>query len=260
MSVLPASVRERIEQIRKFKTYYGVLKEMCLWLTGEGVTFVAMESTGIYTNPIYHTLLDFGDFDQVIKVNPAQVKALSGRKTDAADASWPCRLAECGLLGGSHIPPEQIAQARDLTRYRAKPVQARTSEIQRLQGTLEDACVKLDSVASDVLGKSSRAMIGALIDGERRGPVMAKPALGVLSKKAADLSMALEGRFSEQHALLCRLHLRHIDELTAPIEEIEARIEAMMAPQEARFDCLLLWACCTRIRVRRPLRAVVLRT
>jgi transposase len=131
---------ERVEQIRKYKTFYGVLKEMCAWLTAEGVTFVAMEATGIYTNPIFYALLDFGTVEEVIKVNPAQVKALSGRKTDAADASWQCQLAECGLLSGSWIPPEQIAQARDLTRYRSKLVQARTSEIQR--GAPQVSCIR----------------------------------------------------------------------------------------------------------------------
>jgi transposase len=221
---------ERRQQIRKYKTFYGVLKEMCGWLTEQGVTFVAMESTGIYTNPVYYSLIDFGDVAEVIKVNPAQVKALSGRKTDAADAAWLCQLAECGLLRGSFIPPQQIAQARDLTRYRAKLVQARTSEIQRLQKTLEDACIKLDSVASDVLGKSGRAMVEALIDGERRGAVMADLARGVLRNKAADLSMALQGRFTDHHALMCRLHLRHVDELSALIAEVQTQIEAMMLP------------------------------
>jgi transposase len=133
----------------------------------------------------------------------------------------------------------KIAELRDLTRYRAKLVGSRTSEIQRLQKTLEDAGIKIDSVASDIMGVSSRDMIEALIDGERRGAVLAGLARGVLRSKIPDLSMALTGRFNDHHALMCRLHLRHVDELTELIDTVEKQIGVMLVPFRAERDLLM---------------------
>jgi transposase len=229
---------ERCQEIRKYTTYYGVLAEMCAWLKQCGVTHVAMESTGIYSNPVFHALMEFGDFE-VIKCNAAHVKNLPGRKTDAADAQWLAELLECGLLRGSFIPAAEVARARDYTRYRAKLVGSRTSETQRLHKTLEDAGIKLDSVASDVLGVSGRSMVEALIDGERRGGVLAELARGALRRKIPDLSMALTGRFTDHHAGLCRLHLKHIDQLNELIAEVEAQIEALMIPFERSRELLM---------------------
>jgi transposase len=229
---------ERRSQVRKYKTFYGVLLEMCAWLRECGVTHVAMESTGIYSNPVFHALIEFGGFE-VIKCNAAHVKNVPGRKTDAADCTWLAELLECGLLRGSYIPVQKIAELRDLTRYRVKLVGSRTSEIQRLSKTLEDAGIKLDSVASDVMGVSSRDMIEALIDGERRGMVLAGLARGTLRRKIPDLSMALAGRFNDHHALMCRLHLRHIDELTELIDTVEKQIEVMLVPFRPERDLLM---------------------
>ena len=228
----------RRSQVRKYKTFYGVLKQMCAWLAERGVTHVAMESTGIYSNPVFHALMESGDFE-VIKCNAAHVKNVPGRKTDAADCTWLAELLECGLLRGSYVPAQKIAEARDLTRYRAKLVGSRTSEIQRLQKTLEDAGIKLDSVASDVMGLSSRDMIEALIDGERRGSVLAGLARGRLRAKIPDLSLALAGRFNDHHALMCRLHLRHIDELTELIDTVDKQTGALMVPFAAERDLLM---------------------
>ncbi len=229
----------RRSQVRKYKTFYGVLKEMCAWLAGCGVTHVAIEATGIYSNPVIHALAEFGNFE-IIKANPAHVKnPVPGRKTDASDCCWLAELLECGLVRGSYIPIQQIAGLRDLTRYRAKLVGSRTSETQRLQKTLEDAGIKLDSVASDVLGVSSREMIKALIDGERRGAVLAELAHGPLRNKIPDLSMALAGRFNDHHALMCKLHLRHIDELTELIDTVEKQIEVMLVPFRAERELLM---------------------
>ena len=139
-------------------------------------------------------------------------------------------LLECGLLAGSFIPPADIKAARDVFRYRTKVAQQRVSEIARLGNVLQDAGIKIDSVASSIATKSGRAMIEALIDGERRGPVLAELARGKMRAKIADLSMALEGRFGDHHALMCRLHLDHIDHLEAMIARLDAQIEAMMAP------------------------------
>jgi transposase len=227
---------ERRSRVRKYKTFYGVLKEMCAWLTECGVTHVAMESTGIYSSPVFHALMEFGDFT-VIKCNAAHVRNVPGRKTDAADCTWLAELLECGLLRGSYIPAQNIAEVRDLTRYRVKLVGSRTSEIQRVSKTLEDAGIKLDSVASDVMGVSSRAMIEALIDGERRGMALAEMARGALRQKIPDLSMALTGRFNDHHALMCRLHLRHIDELTELIDTVEKQIEVMLLPFAPSATC-----------------------
>ena len=153
---------------RTFKTFYGVLREAARWLTSLGVTHVAMEATGIYSMPVYHALIEHGDFTQVLVCNAGHVKNVPGRKTDLADAEWLVHLLECGLLRGSFIPPADIKAARDVIRYRAKVVQSRTSEVQRLGNVLQDAGIKIDSVASSITTKSGRAMIEALIDGERR--------------------------------------------------------------------------------------------
>jgi transposase len=139
---------------------------------------------------------------------------------------------------GSFIPPAEIKAARDVVRYRTKIVQQRVSEIARLGNTLQDAGIKIDSVASSIATKSGRAMIEALIDGERRGPVLAQLAKGTVRAKIADLSMALEGRFGDHHAPMCRLHLDHIDHLEAAIARLDARIEQMMEPFQCWRDLL----------------------
>ena len=163
---------------RTFKTFYGVLREAARWLTSLGVTHVAMEATGIYSMPVYHALIEHGDFTQVLVCNAGHVKNVPGRKTDLADADWLVHLLECGLLAGSFIPPAEIKAARDVFRYRTKVAQQRVSEIARLGNVLQDAGIKIDSVASSIATKSGRAMIEALIDGERRGPVLAELAKG----------------------------------------------------------------------------------
>ena len=202
------------------------------------VTHVAIEAAGIYSMPVYHALIEHGDFEQVLVCNAGHVKNVPGRKTDLADADWLVHLLECGLLAGSFIPPADIKAARDVFRYRAKVAQQRVSEIARLGNVLQDAGIKIDSVASSIATKSGRAMIEALIDGERRGPVLAQLAKGKMRAKIADLSMALEGRFGDHHALMCRLHLDHIDHLDAMIARLEAQIEAMMTPFRAQRDLL----------------------
>jgi transposase len=223
---------------RTFKTFYGVLAEAARWLVSLGVTRVAMEATGIYSMPVYHALIEHGDFEKVLVCNAGHVKNVPGRKTDLADAEWLVQLLECGLLAGSFIPAADIKAARDVIRYRAKVVRSRTSEVQRLGNVLQDAGIKIDSVASSIVTKSGRAMIESLIDGERRPEVLADLALGRMRVKIPDLARALEGRFGEHHALMCRLHLDHIDHLDAMIARLDAQIEAMMAPFRAARDLL----------------------
>ena len=228
----------RVTRKRTFKTFYGVLREAARWLDSLGVTHVAMEATGIYSMPVYHALIEHGEFEQVLVCNAGHVKNVPGRKTDLADAEWLVHLLECGLLRGSFIPPADIKAARDVVRYRTKVVQSRTSELQRLGNVLQDAGIKIDSVASSIATKSGRAMIEALIDGERRPRVLADLAKGKMRVKIPDLTLALEGRFGDHHALMCLLYLDHIDHLEAMISKLDAQTEAMMAPFRAQRDLL----------------------
>jgi len=127
---------------RAYKTFYGVLAEAARWLVSLGVTHVAMEATGIYSMPVYHALLEHGDFARVLVCNAGHVKNVPGRKTDMADAEWLVHLLECGLLAGSFIPEARVKAARDVIRYRRKITESRTSEIQRLGNVLQDAGIK----------------------------------------------------------------------------------------------------------------------
>jgi transposase len=223
---------------RTFKTFHGVLAEAARWLTSLGDTHVAMEATGIYSVPACHALLEHGEFEQVLVCNAGHVKNVPGRKTGLADAEWLVHLLECGLLAGSFIPPAEIKAARDVIRYRAKVVQSRASQVQRLGNVLQDAGIKTGSVASSIATKSGLAMTGALIDGERRPAVLADLARGKMRSRIPDLAMALEGRFGDHHALMCRLHLDHIGHLDAMIAALDAQVEAMMAPFRAQRDLL----------------------
>src|SRR5712672_2559892 len=182
----------RTTEILEFRTFYGVLQQMARELRRRGVTHVVMEASGIYTEPVYHALCE-QDFTEIAVINPAHAKALKGHKTDARDCARLAELSGCGLLRGSCIPAPELKEVRDLTRYRIKTVQARTSEIQRLGKSLESAGIKLASVASEITGVSATAMIEALSDGERRGTVLADLAMGRMrtAGKLADLSMAL---------------------------------------------------------------------
>ena len=229
----------RTTEILEFRTFYGVLQEMARQLRRRDVTHVVMEASGVYTEPVYYALCE-QDFTEVAVINPAHAKALRGHKTDAKDCARLAELFECGLLRGSYIPPAELKEVRDLTRYRIKTVQARTSEIQRLGKALESAGIKLGSVASDITGKSATAMIESLIDGERRGAVLADLAKGPMrtAGKLADLSMALTGRFTGHHALLCRLHRDRIKVLDEAVAGLDRRIAAGAARWQREQDLL----------------------
>jgi transposase len=229
----------RKTEILEYRTFYGVLQAMARELRARGVTHVVMEASGVYTDPVYYALAEL-DFTEVAVVNPAHVKALRGHKTDAADCRRLAELFECGLLHGSYIPPAELKEVRDLTRYRMKTVQARTSEIQRLGKALESAGIKLGSVASEITGASATAMIDALIDGERRGQVLADLAKGRMrtAGKLADLSMALAGRFTEHHALLCRLHRDRITVFDQAITGLDGQIADRAGHWQRELDLL----------------------
>ena len=221
----------RKTEILEYRTFYGVLQLMAADLRKRAVTHVVMEASGVYTEPVYYALCE-QDFERVEVINPAHAKALKGHKTDAKDCARLAELYECGLLRGSYIPAAELKELRDLTRYRVKTVQARTSEIQRLGKALESGGIKIGSVVSDITGKSATAMIEALIDGERRGTVLADLAIGRMrtAGKLADLSMALAGRFTEHHAMLCRLHLDRLAVFDTAVSGLDERITARAVP------------------------------
>src|SRR5882762_2777165 len=169
------------------------------WLLARGVTRVGMESTGVYWKAPYYML---EDAMQVWLLNARHMRNIPGRKTDVADASWICQLIEFGLVRPSFVPPAPIRELRNLTRYRKAQIEERTREAQRLDKILQDAGVKLSSVASDILGVSGRAMLRALVAGSRDPDALAALARGTLRKKLPALRAALRGRFGPHHALL----------------------------------------------------------
>ena len=197
-------------------------------LLAEEVTLVVMEATGDYWKPFYY-LLEDGPFE-VMLVNARHAKNLPSRKTDVSDAAWLAQLGAHGLVRGSFVPPERNRQLRDLTRTRTTIVRERGREIQRMEKLLEDAGIKLSSVASDISGVSGRAMLEALIDGQHYPAVLADLAKRRLRIKIPELTEALTGRFGEHHAFLARLHLDLIDGHTQAIEELTARIEVVLEP------------------------------
>lgn len=219
--------KRRRKQTRTFRSFTGELEAMADWFTTEGVTEVVMEATGSYWKPVWY-VLEERSFELKL-VNAQHVKILPGRKSDVLDAEWLTELLEHGLLRGSFVPPVAIRELRDLTRYRKRLTQAHTSECQRIQKTLEDAGIKLDSVASDVLGVSGRAMLHALVAGERDPDVLAELSKGRLRKKLPELRQALRGRFRDHHALLIGLSLDHTAHLEAAIAVLDDQIDALFA-------------------------------
>jgi transposase len=222
--------RGRQKRTRTFSAFTGSLEAMADWFAAEGVTEIVMEATGSYWKPVLYVLEErsFG----LKLVNAHHVKIMPGRKSDVLDAEWLAELLEHGLLRGSFVPPLTIRELRDLTRYRKRLIQAHTSECQRIQKTLEDAGIKLDSVASDasdVLGVSGRAMLAALVAGERDPDVLAELAKGTLRRKLPALRQALRGRFNDHHALLIGLSLDHTAHLEAAIARLDQRVDAVFA-------------------------------
>jgi transposase len=205
-------------------------------LVGEQVTLVVMEATGDYWKPFYY-LLEDGPFE-VMLVNARHVKNLPGRKTDVSDAAWLAQLGAHGLVRGSFVPPEPIRALRDLTRTRTTMVRERAKEIQRLEKLLEDTGIKLSSVATDISGVSGRAMLEALVGGQRDPAVLAELAKRRLRTKIPELTEALTGRFTDHHAFLTRLHLDLIDQHTHAVEELTARIEVVIEPFRGARDLI----------------------
>jgi transposase len=211
----------------EFRTMAADLLALRDWLSELGVTDVAMEATGVYWKPVYYALED--DF-RLLLVNARHVKNVPGRKTDTTDAQWLCRLLECGLLRASFVPPKPIRALRELTRYRKSLIKERAAEANRLQKVLEDAGIKLASVATDVLGVSGRLMLDALISGSRDPKVLADLAKGSLRKKLPELQRALQGNFQAHHALIVSQMLAHIEYLDELIGTLSGEVEQRLAP------------------------------
>lgn len=215
------------KEIRTFGTLTDELLSLADWLRARGVTHVAMESTGVYWRPIFNILES--EFE-VLLVNAQHIKFVPGRKTDVKDAQWIAELLQHGLLKGSFIPDVDQRDLRELTRYRTKLIQARSSEINRIQKVLEDANIKLGSVASNVLGVSGREMLEHLVAGQEDPALLAQLARGRLRAKIEELERALTGHIRETHRLLLKLHLEHIDDLNAKIAVLGEQIEQLMVP------------------------------
>jgi len=233
--------RKRDCEVCTFGTFEHELVSLRNWLREHGVTQVAMEATGVYWKPVWQVLDDGDVFDAVLLVNPAHIKNVPGRKTDVNDATWIGQLLECGLLRGSFVPPTEIRQLREITRYRRQLTEERSREVQRLQKLLEDANVKLSSVASDILGVTGRMILDALCDGERDPDVLAGMAQRKLKAKTEYLRQCVPGRFAEFHAVMTRQLLSHIDYLEQAAVALDEQVDRLMIPfvqARDRFDTI----------------------
>jgi transposase len=224
---VPGKGGRREQHIAEFAATVRGLLELRDWLAGHGVTQVVMEATGVYWKAPWAILED--EFDCML-VNARHVKQVPGRTTDVSDAAWLCQLAEAGLLKANFVPPGPIRQLRNLTRYRKTQIQERAREVNRLHKALEDAGIKLDTVAADVMGKSGRDMLDALVAGETDPNVLAELARRQMRKKIPALREALAGHFDAHHRLWIGAILRHIDFLDEQIEQLTGMIEQHIRP------------------------------
>jgi transposase len=214
-------------EIRTFGTMLEDLLALADWLRAGGVTHVALESTGVYWKPVFNILE--GAFE-VILVNARHIKFVPGRKTDVKDAQWIADLLQHGLLSASFIPPAPQRELRELVRYRTHLIDERTREVNRVHKALEDANLKLASVATDIMGVSGREMLTAIIAGKDDPAALAQLAKGKLRPKIAELERALTGHVKDSHRLLLRLHLEHIDDLNAKITALQEEIAKLLLP------------------------------
>jgi transposase len=235
---VPGPAGDREQEVQTFGTTAAALLALRDWLQAHGITHVAMESTGVYWKPVYYVL---EELFTCLLVNAAHVSKVPGRKTDVRDCEWLAQLLEHGLLRGSFVPPVAIRELRDLTRYRAVLVQDRTREANRLHKVLTDSGIQLASVASNVLGKSGRAMLTALVEGTTDPLVLADLAQGKLRRKLPALREALVGRFRKHHSLLVSHLLAHLDYLDEALDDLTVQIEEALRPfaaEAARLDAI----------------------
>jgi transposase len=225
----------RQQETREFRTVRKDLLALADWLRCWGVERVGMESTSDYWKPVFF-LLEREGFECLL-YQASQVKALPGRpKTDKLDSAWLARVTEQGSLAGSFVPPEEIRRLRTHTRYRRRLTQARTAEKERSEKLLEDAHLKLSSMISDIHGVSGRAMLRAIIAGERSAKVLAEMARGVMRRKIARLEEALDcSFFTAEHGFILQMMLDNIDHYTAQIAVLDARIGELCEPYERQI-------------------------
>lgn len=234
--ITPGKRTKPQKQIRTFSTMTAELLEMSDWLRAAGCTHVAMESTGVYWKPVYNLLE--GQFE-VLLVNAHHLKQVPGRKTDVRDAEWIADLLKHGLLRGSFIPPVEQRALRELVRYRSTIVSERARTVQRLQKVLEEANIKLGSVASDITGVSARAMLeGLLADEEVDVSALANLAKGHLRSKRQELEAALTGLIQVHHRFMIAEHLSHIDYLEEAIARVSGEIAEQLRPYEQEIALL----------------------
>ncbi len=224
-------------EVRTFATTTTGLLALSAWLTAAACTHIAMEATGVYWKPVWHILSD-GEFTLVL-ANAAHIKNVPGRKTDVNDATWIADLLAHGLIRASFVPEPEIQELRGLMRTRKQLTREQTSHTQRLQKTLEEANIKLDSVISDILGVSGRAMVEAMIAGESDPATLAALAHRRLRAPAPVLHEALRGRVTPHHRFLLALHLRQIDALAAAISDIDQEVAVCLAPFRAAVRHLI---------------------
>jgi transposase len=241
---MPGEGGGREQHVGEFATTVRGLLALHDWLEALDVGQVTMEATGVFWKPVWAILED--DFECVL-VNARHVKQVPGRKTDVSDAAWLCQLAEAGLLRASFVPPKPIRRLRNLTRYRKTQIQERQREANRLHKALEDTGIKLDCVATDVLGVSGRAMLAALCEGTTDPEVLAELAKGRLRQKLPALREALVGRFDRHHAVWVGAILNHVDFLDEQIDALSDAIEEEIRPFAAFVELV-----CSHVGIKRP--------
>ena len=224
-----------LQEVRTFATTTSGLLELVDWLESLHIEHVGMEATGVYWKPVWHVLED--EFELVL-ANAAHIRNVPGRKTDVNDAMWIADLLAHGLIRSSFVPPQAIQQLRDLTRTRKQLVREVSQHSLRIQKVLEDANLKLGSVLSDVLGKSGRAMLDAIVAGETDPACLAALAQGTARNKSAELREALRGRITDHHRTMLRLHLQVVDALQRTLAELDAAVGKALAPIQERARLL----------------------
>jgi len=222
--------------VKTFKSTTPELMSLSEWLSSESVTHIAMEATGVYWKPVWHILSD-GEFELVL-ANAAHVKNVPGRKTDVNDATWLADLMAHGLIRASFVPDEPTQQMRDLLRTRKQIARERSSHIQRIQKTLEDANIKLDSVVSNIIGLSGRRILKALIDGQSVPQALAVLAHRRIHASSDELEAALRGRVTKHHRFLLKLHLDQIDAFDATIARIDEEVDSNVEPFRVAIEML----------------------
>jgi len=235
-------------ECRTFDTTTTGLLALLSWLSASGCTHVAMEATGVYWKPVWNILSD-GTFELIV-ANAAHIKNVPGRKTDMNDAMWIADLVACGLIRASFVPDERTQELRSLLRTRKQMTREQTSHIQRMQRTLEEGNIKLDSVISDIIGVSGRCMIEAMIAGETSPVRLADLAHRRIRAPREALCEALRGRVTDHHRFLLRLHIRQYDALAAAIAEIDQQVEVLIEDideqieaGQATFRALIMLLC-----------------